>query len=59
VSLGPQVQVAGLLLCRAAGHRLAFPATQVVTVEAWSQSEPFPHARTAFELPADRGRVGC
>lgn len=57
MSVGPEVQVAGLVLCRVAGNRLAFPASQVVTVQTWSPGEPFPHARSAFGLAAERGRV--
>lgn len=57
MSLGPEVQVAGLVLCRVAGNRLAFPAAQVVTVELWTPAEPFPHARSAYGLSAERGRV--
>lgn len=47
----------GLLLCRAAGHRLAFPATQVVAVEHWSAADGFPHARSAYGALPEKGRT--
>lgn len=49
--------VSGLLLCRAGDHRLAFSAHEVVAVETWQPNEAYPHARAAFALPADKGRV--
>jgi hypothetical protein len=48
--------VSGLLLCRAGPHRLAFPASHVAGIEAWS-SLACPQARQAFSLPAAPGRV--
>ena len=50
-------QIAGVLLCRAGGRRLAFPASQVAAVEAWMEGEPLPHARHPFVEHAPRGRV--
>lgn len=51
-------RVAGLVLCRVAEHRLAFPAEQVTIVRSWTEDDrEAPHARTAYELPAARGRV--
>lgn len=48
----------GLLLCRAAGHPVAFPASHVVSVETWSSAaDGFPHARAAFGQTPERGRA--
>ncbi len=51
--------VAGVVLCRVGEHRLAFPATEVVTIEAYGATpERFPQARVAFSLPgAASGRT--
>jgi len=49
--------VDGLLLCRSGGHRLAFPASQVVAVEAYDPVLQAPDARLAFSLEAGRGRI--
>lgn len=53
----PTGKVYGLLLCRAGGNRLAFPAQQVVAVEAFDPVLEAPHARLAFAQRADRGRT--
>ena len=50
-------QITGVVLCRAGGRRLAFPASQVAAVEAWQEGEPLPHARHPFAQHAPRGRV--
>jgi len=50
-------QITGVLLCRAGGRRLAFPALQVAAVEAWQEGEALPHARHPFPEHAARGRV--
>jgi hypothetical protein len=51
-------RVAGLVLCRVAEHRFAFPAEQVIFVRSWTDHDrEAPQARTAYELPAARGRV--
>lgn len=50
-------KVYGLLLCRAGGHRLAFPAQQVVAVEAFDPVLDAPHARLAFSLAPEPGRT--
>ena len=55
--MAPREQVLGVLLCRVAEHRIAFPAAQVVAVEAWAENGSFPHARLAFQLAAGKGRV--
>ena len=52
----PSETVAGLLLCRAADGRLAFRATDVVMVEAWSVGALAPHARDAFGFTPQVGR---
>jgi hypothetical protein len=49
-------EVAGLLMCRAGPHRLAFLAEHVRAIEA-AEARAFPCARTAFALPAEAGRV--
>ena len=50
-------QIAGVLLCRAGGRRLAFPAYDVAAVESWVEGEPLPHARHPFTDHAPKGRV--
>ena len=50
-------QVSGLLLCRVGPHRLAFPAGQVLSIESSLPGTAFPHARSAFDLQAEPGRV--
>ena len=50
-------QISGVLLCRAGGRRLAFPAMQVAAVESWLEGEALPHARHPFPEHAARGRV--
>ncbi len=50
-------QISGVLLCRAGGRRIAFPASQVAAVEAWREGEPLPHARHPFPQHGPRGRV--
>ncbi len=48
----PPERVAGVVLCRVGDHRLAFPALQVVAIEAYVPSDRgHPQARVAFELP--------
>jgi len=49
--------ITGVLLCRAGGRRLAFPAVQVAAVESWQEGEALPHARHPFPEHAARGRV--
>jgi hypothetical protein len=50
--------VAGWVLCRAGGFRVAFAAHQVLSVEAWHVGgPPAPHARAAFRLGAADGRM--
>lgn len=50
-------KVYGLLLCRAGGNRIAFPAQQVVAVEAFDPVLEAPHACLAFSMHAERGRT--
>ncbi len=50
-------KVYGLLLCLAAGHKLAFPAAQIVAVEPWSAAGGFPHARAAYAVAPEGGRA--
>lgn len=50
-------KVYGLLLCRCGDNRLAFPAQQVVAVEAFDPVLEAPHARSAFSLEPARGRT--
>lgn len=55
--MNPGEKVYGLLLCRAGGNRLAFPAAQVVAVESFDPVLEAPHARVAFALEPGRGRT--
>ena len=57
MTVGPGNQVTGLLLCKVAENRLAFPARQVSSVAPWRREAPAPHARAVFSLPAEKGRV--
>ncbi|MBI3183383.1 MAG: protein CrdC [Myxococcales bacterium] len=61
-------QVSGLVLCRAGGHRLAFPAQQVAAIRPWSGGEAdgadastsvarCGHARLAFGLESGGSKV--
>jgi hypothetical protein len=50
-------KVYGLLLCLAAGQRLAFPAAQIIAVEPWRAEDGFPHARAAYAVAPQGGRV--
>ncbi len=56
--MGPPARVVdGLLLCRSGGNRLAFPARQVVAVEAYDPVLEAPNARVAFSLAPTPGRT--
>ena len=52
-------RVAGVVLCQVGEHRLAFPASQVVSIEAFIEgAQSFPQARIAFAMPgAPTGRA--
>jgi hypothetical protein len=50
-------KVYGLLLCLAAGNRLAFPATQIMAVEPWMAGGELPHARLAYHVAPESGRM--
>ncbi len=51
-------KLGGVVLCRAGGHRLAFPASQVAVIEVWSEGgRPIPNAREAYALPTQPGRL--
>jgi hypothetical protein len=50
-------KVYGLLLCLAAGHRLAFPAAQIIAVEPWDAAGGYPHARAVYAVSPQGGRA--
>lgn len=55
---GSEGRVRGLVLCRAGGHPIAFPAEQVVQIDAWVEGVGgAKHARAAYALPPAEGRL--
>ena len=51
--MSSEPQLGGVVLCRVGQHRLAFPAQQVVTIEAYESSgQHYPLAHRAYALPS-------
>jgi hypothetical protein len=51
-------EIEGLVVCRVADHRVAFPAAAVGSIAQWNEGDlPAPFARAAFQLPPLPGKL--